>query len=51
MCAWYPTCADRRRADDHLSLVAGMTRSATQRLVSADLPTLAALGDAPPSAR
>jgi uncharacterized protein len=47
VCAWYPACADRRRADDHLSLVAGMTRSATQRLVTAGLPTLAALGDAP----
>ncbi|MDP9483761.1 MAG: TM0106 family RecB-like putative nuclease, partial [Chloroflexota bacterium] len=47
VCAWYPDCADRRRADDHLSLVAGMTRSATQRLVAAELPTLAALGDAP----
>ena len=47
VCAWYPTCADRRRADDHLSLVAGMTRSATQRLVAAELPTLASLGDAP----
>lgn len=46
VCAWYPDCADRRRADDHLSLVAGMTRSATQRLVAAELPTLAALGDA-----
>ncbi|MEO8229081.1 MAG: TM0106 family RecB-like putative nuclease [Chloroflexota bacterium] len=48
VCAWYPACADRRRADDHLSLVAGMTRSATQRLVAADLPTLASLGDASP---
>ncbi|MGZ8528732.1 MAG: TM0106 family RecB-like putative nuclease, partial [Candidatus Limnocylindrales bacterium] len=47
VCAWYPACADRRRADDHLSLVAGMTRSATERLVAAELPTLAALGDAP----
>ena len=48
VCAWYPDCADRRRADDHLSLVAGMTRAATERLVGAGLPTLAALGDAAP---
>jgi len=26
---------DRRRADDHLSIVAGMTRTATERLVAA----------------
>ena len=47
VCSWYPMCADRRRADDHLSLVAGMSRAATSRLVAAQLPTLQALAEAP----
>ena len=28
LCDWKQGCADRRRADDHLSLVAGITRPA-----------------------
>ncbi|HYX10530.1 MAG TPA: TM0106 family RecB-like putative nuclease [Candidatus Acidoferrum sp.] len=43
VCVWFPTCMDRRRADDHLSIVAGMTRLATERLVDDDIPTLASL--------
>ena len=39
VCTWYPICADRRRADDHLSIVAGMSRAATERLIEADVPT------------
>ena len=39
VCVWFPTCMDRRRTDDHPSIVAGMTRSATQRLQEADVPT------------
>ena len=38
VCTWFPTCMDRRRADDHLSIVAGMTRTATQRLVDDGVP-------------
>ncbi|HSS34628.1 MAG TPA: TM0106 family RecB-like putative nuclease, partial [Patescibacteria group bacterium] len=48
VCGWWLTCVARREADDHLSLVAGMTRTATKRLVSAGIPTLATLGDTAP---
>jgi predicted RecB family nuclease len=44
VCAWFPVCMDRRRADDHLSLVAGMSRAATAELAADGVPTLAALG-------
>lgn len=44
VCAWFPDCIDRRRADDHLSLVAGMTRSMTDRLDVAGVRTLGQLG-------
>ena len=47
VCSWYPLCADRRRADDHLSLVAGMSRAATSRLIAAQIPTVQALAEAP----
>ncbi len=57
---WYPMCIDRRRADDHLSIVAGMRRLDTERLTAAGVPTLAGLavlrarpcdrGDRPPTA-
>jgi predicted RecB family nuclease len=47
VCAWFPTCMDRRRADDHLSIVAGMTRTYTERLVDNGVPTLTALGELP----
>ncbi len=50
VCAWFPRCIDRRRADDHLSLVAGMTRRVAERLTEAGIPTLAALGRLPPTA-
>ena len=39
VCVWFPRCMDRRRADDHPSIVAGMTRAATQRLQEAGVPT------------
>jgi predicted RecB family nuclease len=45
VCTWLPDCMTRRRADDHLSLVAGMTRTYTERLAEDGVPTLAALGD------
>ena len=35
VCTWYPMCIDRRRADDHLSIVAGMRRVDTERLTTA----------------
>ena len=43
VCTWYPMCIDRRRADDHLSIVAGMRRLDTERLSAAGVPTLAGL--------
>lgn len=39
VCAWFPSCMARRRADDHPSIVAGMTRAVTQRLQEAGVPT------------
>ena len=51
VCAWFPDCIDRRRADDHLSLVAGMTRNATAVLTAAGVTTLAELGRLPPETR
>ncbi|HVA86160.1 MAG TPA: TM0106 family RecB-like putative nuclease [Candidatus Saccharimonadales bacterium] len=50
VCRWYGECADRRRADDHLSRVAGITGAQTGRLVAAGMPTLTALGIAPEDA-
>jgi len=43
VCTWFPTCMDRRRADDHLSIVAGATRTYTERLVEGGVPTRRAL--------
>ena len=47
VCAWFPTCIERRRTDDHPSLVAGMTRAATERLMTTGVTTLAQLGGLP----
>lgn len=43
VCTWLPMCMDRRRADDHLSIVAGMRRVDTERLMAAGVPTLTGL--------
>ena len=43
VCSWYPMCIQKRRDDDHLSIVAGMRRVDTERLTTADVPTLARL--------
>jgi uncharacterized protein len=48
VCAWFPGCMDRRRRDDHLSIVAGMTRSMTERLSDAGVTTVERLGTLPP---
>jgi len=48
VCRWWQECADRRRDDDHLSRVAGLTRLQTGRLRVAGVPTLTALGTRPP---
>ena len=44
ICDWKQSCAGRRRTDDHLSLVAGITRGQRRRLVEQGLTTMAALG-------
>jgi RecB family nuclease, putative, TM0106 family len=43
VCTWYPMCIQRRRDDDHLSIVAGMRRLDTERLMTAGVGTLASL--------
>lgn len=51
VCAWWQVCMDRRRADDHLSIVAGASRSQRRRLVEAGVPTLSALAELGDDAR
>ena len=46
VCRWSRECADRRRRDDHLSLVAGIARSQRTRLVERDVETLTGLAAA-----
>jgi len=46
ICRWQPVCLARRRADDHLTLVAGMRRSQVARLAGAGVDTVAALAAA-----
>ncbi len=48
VCAWSPTCIQRRRDDDHLSIVAGMRRVDTERLNLAGVTTLASLAATAP---
>ncbi|HLG69790.1 MAG TPA: TM0106 family RecB-like putative nuclease [Chloroflexota bacterium] len=43
VCNWNTCCEERRRADDHLSLVAGLRRDQTRKLTVAGVPTLAVL--------
>jgi uncharacterized protein len=45
VCAWWSVCMDQRREDDHLSIVANITRRQRRDLVNAGIPTLAALAD------
>ncbi len=44
VCRYWKRCEDRRRADDHLSLVAGITRRQRDRLASAGVTRLEQLG-------
>jgi uncharacterized protein len=41
ICDWWRTCNDKRQADDHLSLVAGLGRLHRRELASNDVTTLA----------
>ena len=47
VCSWWQVCMDRRRADDHLSIVAGATKAQRRKLVAGDVTTLAALASIP----
>jgi len=44
VCTWFPVCDKQRHIDDHLSLVAGITRNQRKQLVAHDIRTLGALG-------
>jgi predicted RecB family nuclease len=43
VCSWFPICDDRRRADDHSSLVAGISRNQRKALAERAVNTLTAL--------
>lgn len=45
ICRWWSECSDRRRTDDHLSLVANITRVQMGRLREAGVATVTALGE------
>jgi predicted RecB family nuclease len=47
LCAWRLPCDQRRRADDHLCLVAGITKVQTNELRGHDVSTLATLAKLP----
>lgn len=44
VCRWDAVCSEQRRADDHLSLVAGLGGQQVRRLSAAGVTTTAALG-------
>jgi len=45
VCRWSDVCAARRRADDHVSLVAGIARRQRKALAERSVTTLGALGE------
>jgi uncharacterized protein len=47
ICPWSPACSGRRRADDHLSLVAGITRLQRRELAPFGVITVEQLGALP----
>lgn len=47
VCRWQNRCDERRRADDHLSFVAGVTKGQIEELKQNGITTLAALADVP----
>ena len=47
ICTWAARCRDRRRADDHLSLVAGISRIQRRELGARDITTVEALATLP----
>ena len=51
VCGWWKRCEERRRADDHLSLVAGITARQRDRLSAAGIARATDLGQLAPSRR
>ncbi|HEY1457263.1 MAG TPA: TM0106 family RecB-like putative nuclease, partial [Solirubrobacteraceae bacterium] len=51
LCQWEEHCANQRDADDHLSLVARITRSQRTRLTHAEISTISQLAAAEPANR
>jgi predicted RecB family nuclease len=51
VCRWWKHCENRRRQDDHPSLVAGITRRQRDRLARAGVTTTRALADLPRDVR
>jgi predicted RecB family nuclease len=47
ICQWRTECATKRRADDHLSLVAGITRTQRRELEARSVSTLTGLAGVP----
>ena len=47
VCSWWPRCDQQRRDDDHLSLVAGITRAQRTELTGWGIETLEHLGREP----
>lgn len=47
ICTWRRACDDRRRSDDHLSLVAGISKSQIDELADHGVTTVAQLADMP----
>jgi uncharacterized protein len=51
VCSWWPACNDRRRKDDHLSFVAGITKHQIKELQQRGITTLAGLANSHHQAR
>jgi predicted RecB family nuclease len=51
LCEFLARCRAQWEADDHLTLVAGVSRAQVERLTAAGITTLEALGDASPDSR
>ncbi len=47
VCVWYPICIQRRRDDDHPSIVAGVRRVDTERFMEDGVRTLTEIADLP----
>jgi len=51
VCRWWSHCIDRRRTDDHLSLVASIRRDQIKKLNTSGIDTLQQLGEREPFSR